>query len=58
MLVEVLNPKMALFFIVLLPQFVDAATPVVPQMLLFGFIVTLTAIPPDLGFAVGAGKAA
>ncbi len=56
--VEVLNPKTALFFIALLPQFVDAAAPVAPQILLLGFIVTLTAIPCDLGVAVGAGKAA
>ena len=57
-LVEVLNPKTALFFIALLPQFVDAAAPVASQILLLGFIVTLTAIPCDPGVAVGAGKAA
>jgi threonine/homoserine/homoserine lactone efflux protein len=57
-LVEVLNPKTALFFIAFLPQFVDAGAPVAPQIALLGLIVTLTAIPCDLGVAVGVGKAA
>lgn len=57
-LVEVLNPKTALFFIAFLPQFVDPSKPVAPQFLLLGFIVILTAIPCDIVVAVGAGKAA
>jgi threonine/homoserine/homoserine lactone efflux protein len=58
-LVEVLNPKTALFFLALLPQFVDpAAGPVAPQMLLLGLIVTVTAIPCDLAVAFASGKAA
>ncbi|MDA0341246.1 MAG: LysE family translocator [Proteobacteria bacterium] len=57
-LVEMLNPKTALFFIAFLPQFVDAALPMTPQFLLLGFIVTLTAVPCDVAVAVGAGRAA
>jgi threonine/homoserine/homoserine lactone efflux protein len=57
-LVEVLNPKTALFFIAFLPQFVDAKLPMAPQFLLLGLIVTLTAVPCDVAVAVGAGKAA
>ncbi len=58
-LVEVLNPKTALFFLALLPQFVDtAAGPVVPQVLLLGLIVTLTAIPCDLLVAFASGSLA
>lgn len=56
-LVEVLNPKTALFFLALLPQFVDpSAGPIVPQTLLLGLIVTVTALPCDalLAFASGA----
>jgi threonine/homoserine/homoserine lactone efflux protein len=57
--VEVLNPKTALFFLAFLPQFADQhAGPLAPQLLLLGFIVTLTAIPCDAVVAVVSGKAA
>jgi threonine/homoserine/homoserine lactone efflux protein len=55
-LVEVLNPKTALFFIAFLPQFVDPSKPVISQFLVLGFIVTVTAIPCDIAVAVGTGK--
>lgn len=57
-LVEVMNPKTALFFIAFLPQFVDATAPMAPQFLLLGMIVTVTALPCDIAVALGAGKAA
>ncbi|HVY99232.1 MAG TPA: LysE family translocator [Dongiaceae bacterium] len=58
-LVEILNPKTALFFLAFLPQFADPkAGPLAPQLLLLGFIVTLTAIPCDALVAVLSGKAA
>ena len=58
-LVEILNPKTALFFLALLPQFVDVtAGPIVPQVLLLGLIVTLTAIPCDLAVALASGSLA
>jgi threonine/homoserine/homoserine lactone efflux protein len=57
--VEVLNPKTALFFLAFLPQFADpGAGPLAPQLLLLGAIVTLTAIPCDAFVAVAAGAAA
>jgi len=57
--VEMLNPKTALFFLALLPQFADAsAGPLAPQLLLLGGIVTLTAIPCDAFVALAAGAAA
>jgi len=57
-LVEVLNPKTALFFIAFLPQFIDpAAGAVAPQFLLLGLIVTVTAIPCDAAVAWGGGAA-
>ena len=56
-LVEATNPKTALFFLAFLPQFVDiAAGPLAPQILLLGFIVTLTAIPCDLLVAYSSTK--
>jgi len=58
-LVEVSNPKTALFFIALLPQFIDPlAGPAAPQFLLLGMIVTLSAIPCDLFVTFFANKAA
>ena len=56
-LVEASNPKTALFFLALLPQFVDpAAGPVAPQFLLLGLIVTVSAIPCDVLVAGSAAK--
>jgi threonine/homoserine/homoserine lactone efflux protein len=57
--VEILNPKTALFFLAFLPQFADPkAGPLAPQLLLLGVIVTLTAIPCDAVVAILSGKAA
>lgn len=49
-LVEVLNPKVALFFIALLPQFVDPAgsLPVWAQFLILGTIVNIAFSSADL----------
>lgn len=56
-LVEVTNPKTALFFLALLPQFVDpTAGPVAPQFLLLGLIVTLSALPCDFLVAISSHK--
>lgn len=37
---SLLNPKALLFFIVFLPQFVDGARPVLPQVLVLGVVLT------------------
>lgn len=58
-LVEVLNPKTALFFLALLPQFVDpAAGSVAAQSLILGLIVVFTAIPSDIMIAFASGAVA
>lgn len=41
---NVLNPKAALFFVSLLPQFIDRSMPVVPQVLVLGLITVLSAL--------------
>ena len=58
-LVEILNPKVALFFLAFLPQFADpAAGPLAPQILLLGLIVSVTALPCDCLVALASGRAA
>lgn len=55
-LVELLNPKTAFFFLAFLPQFADpAAGPLAPQILVLGAIVVVTAIPCDLLVAFASG---
>ena len=57
-LVEVLNPKTALFFLAFLPQFADVeAGPLAPQILLLGMIVTLSGLPCDASIAALSGRA-
>jgi threonine/homoserine/homoserine lactone efflux protein len=55
-IVEVLNPKVALFFIALLPQFVDPAgsLPVWAQFLILGTIVNFAFSSADLVTVLGA----
>lgn len=56
-IVEVSNPKTALFFIALLPQFVvPESGPVSQQLLILGVIVTVSALPCDVLVAVSSSK--
>lgn len=58
-LVEVLNPKTALFFVAFLPQFVNQdVSPVMLQVLVLGMLIPLTAIPSDLIVAYTGGTLA
>ncbi len=58
-LVEVLNPKTAIFLIAFLPQFVDYSRPdVVTQILILGLLVPLTAIPSDIIVSIAGGTLA
>jgi threonine/homoserine/homoserine lactone efflux protein len=57
--VNVLNPKTALFFLAFLPQFVDPSAPVAPQMLLLGTMLVCLGVLSDGTYALlaaGAGN--
>jgi len=58
MLVQLLNPKIAIFFLAFLPQFVDSSGgPVALQILVLGTLFTLLAILSDGAYVLLAGAA-
>jgi threonine/homoserine/homoserine lactone efflux protein len=55
-LVNVLNPKVALFFLAFLPQFIDPASgPAWAQILVLGLVFFLLGLCLDLAYAAAAG---
>jgi threonine/homoserine/homoserine lactone efflux protein len=57
--VQLLNPKVALFFLAFLPQFIDPAQgPVWTQVLVLGAILGTLGLAMDCGYALAAGAAA
>lgn len=57
-IVNVLNPKTALFFLAFLPQFVDPTRgPVGPQVLALGLVFVMLGLVTDGLYAIAAGSA-
>jgi threonine/homoserine/homoserine lactone efflux protein len=56
LLVQLLNPKIAIFFLAFLPQFVDSSRgPIAAQILVLGTIFTALAVLSDGAYVVLAG---
>lgn len=57
LVVNVFNPKVILFFLALLPQFVDRAAGAVPaQVTLLGLVLFGLGVAADMSYALGAGS--
>ncbi|MEZ5840294.1 MAG: LysE family translocator [Hyphomicrobiales bacterium] len=56
-LINILNPKLSIFFLAFLPQFVDAANPdALPQMLLLSFVFMVMTFVVFIGYGLAAAS--
>jgi threonine/homoserine/homoserine lactone efflux protein len=56
--VQILNPKVAVFFVAYLPQFVDPNDAITPQIMLLGFIYIAIACASDTAYVLLSSVAA
>jgi threonine/homoserine/homoserine lactone efflux protein len=56
--VQLLNPKVAVFFVAYFPQFLDPAAAILPQVLLLGAIYIAVAAASDLAYVLLASRLA
>lgn len=52
LLVQLLNPKVAVFFVAYFPQFIRSGQPVAPQVLLLGCVYLAIAVLTDTGYVL------
>ena len=52
LLVQLLNPKVAVFFVAYFPQFIKAGQPVAPQVLVLGCVYLAIAVLTDTGYVL------
>ncbi|WP_127105536.1 LysE family translocator [Pararhodobacter zhoushanensis] len=58
LVVNLLNPKVILFVLAFIPQFVDPARPILPQFLLFGAVLSVGGLVVNGAVGLAAGGAA
>lgn len=56
-LTQILNPKVAVFFVAFLPQFLDPARPFVPQVAALGVLYIAIAVTVDMSYVLAASAA-
>lgn len=56
-LTQILNPKVAIFFVAFLPQFLDPARPLVPQVAALGILYIAIAVTVDASYVLAASAA-
>lgn len=54
---QILNPKVAVFFVAFLPQFLDASHPVAPQVAVLGAVYIAVAVAVDVSYVLAASAA-
>lgn len=54
---QILNPKVAVFFVAFLPQFLDPSHPVAPQVAALGVIYVAVAVLVDVSYVLAASAA-
>ena len=57
MATQILNPKVAVFFVAFLPQFLDPSHPVAPQVAVLGIVYVAVAVAVDVSYVLTASAA-